>query len=201
MLTKTTDFTGLYYVPNAIDVAPDSNLTGNSTELTDFIAKYEVECLDMLLGYELSQLLQPELLKKPFDPGHAETADDKWVKLANGDAEYRGLRECIIAYVFYKFYQNDHEQYTGIGTKKLEANNTVEASVRPRAIKAWRQLYDLAIGKRFVRTVTTSIFGAGIIHGEYDSVYTSLYTYLSDNDTVYPEWVERSFLNKTQHGL
>lgn len=201
MLTKTSDFKGLYYVPNAIDVAPDSNLTGNSTELSDFIEIYEVECLDMLLGYELSQLLQPELLKEPFVPGAGDTADAKWVDLVNGKDNYRGLRECLISYIFYNFYKNDYEQYTGIGTKKLESNGSVETSVRPRAVKAWRQLYDLAIGSRLSKTVVTSIFGVGLIHGEYDAVYKSLFTFLKDNETDYPEWVERHFKNKTQHGF
>ena len=198
MLTKVEDFKGLYYIPNATAVAPGS--VGNKTQLVYDIELYENEVLDMLLGYELSTLLKLELNKKPFNTASSLTAATKWVELINGVDNYRGMREAIRAYVFYKWYQNDADQYTGTGTKKYNTQGTEIASMYPRAINAWRRFHDLTIGQSGSITLINKSIGSGVIYGEIDTVYKSLYSFLRYNDT-YPEWVERIFENKNKYGI
>ena len=200
-LTKETDFKGLYFIPNATDEAPLSNLLGNKTEILEYADQYEREALDILLGVELTDLLVPELLKEPFVSGATDTADAKWVNLVNGTGAYKGLREALVAYTFYKFYEDDHTQYTGVGTVQLEAKNSVVKDPTERAIKVWRRFYELTIGDfQKVRTIVRPI-GVGLVWGSTGSPYDSLYTFLKENEETYPEWEPTYFENRNQYGI
>jgi len=201
-LTQKEDFKGLYYIPNATDVAPNSSKLGNTTLIMQYVDKYEKDALIRLLGYDLYVLLEPELLKKPFNPDGATTADDIWLKLVNGDGKYRGIREALIGYCFYQFYEDDMSQYTGVGEKTIRSKDMVEASPAPRATKVWRQFYDLTIGNAYDHTIVINQkYGYGIIHGDTMTPYTSLYSYMRENADSYPEWEGTYFDNKTQYGF
>lgn len=201
MLTKETDFTGLYHVPNATDQAPLSNLLGNKTLIGTYITQYENESMDILLGIELADLLRVEIVKKPFDPLHSDTADQIWIDLVNGKDEYRGLGEAFIAYIFYRFYEDDQSQYVGIGEKKIESEVLAQAELSKRATRVWRRYFELTIGSSRDKTVVIRNVGIGIIYGGLDSPYHSLYTFLKAKLTTYPTWKPNYFENINQYGI
>lgn len=201
MLTTAEDFKGLYYIPNVTDTAPNSNLLGNKPLAMEYVDKYEIEALDILLGIELATLLKPELLKEPFVSGAVETADQKWIDLVNGKSAYKGLREALIAYSFYKFYEDDQSQYTGAGEKAIDSKNMIQIDPTERAVKVWRRYFELTIGESQETTIISKNIGYGIIYGGSSTPYDSLYTFMRDNDDVYPEWEPTYFENINQYGI
>lgn len=201
MLTKITDFKGMYHIPNVTDTAPNSNLLGNSKEAMDYVDQYENECLDILLGIELSDLLRTELKKKPFNPDGDTTADQMWIDLVDGKEAYRGLKEALLAFVFHKYYEDSETEYTGSGERTIKTEMYYYAKMSRRATRVWRRYFELTIGNSVEATIYVRDIGIGVIHGESNSPYHSLYTFLKDNDTTYPEWEPTYFENTNQYGI
>lgn len=201
MLVTKNDFKMLYYIPNATDIAPHSNLLGNTDKIMEYVNVYEKEALDMVLGVTLADLLVPELKKKPWNTASSLTADQKWIDLVNGKDKYRGLKEALVAYCFYKYYEDDQSQYTGIGESVTKGVAQQMADMTPRATKVWRRFYELTRGVNENATVVTRKFGLGLIWGETTSPYESLYTFLANNLDTYPEWEPTYFENITQYGI
>ena len=201
MLVKQTDFIGLYYVPNATDTAPYSNSLGNKLEIMEYVDTYEKEAIHTVLGVTLGDLLIAELSKKPFDENSSETAEQKWIDLVKGTGKYRGMKEALIAYCFYKFYEDDQTRYTGIGERTVNGSNQEVADPTPRAVKVWRRFHELTIGNSSESQVIAKSYGVGIVWGDSASPYHSLYKFLNDNKDTYPEWEPTYFDNMNQYGI
>jgi len=210
-ITKASDFVADFYIPNITDSAPLSDTIGNGVLVVDFIQQYEDEALEIILGNELATLFKQE-----FDAAEANRfkadAPAEYPVLYHGELKFRGIKRALVAYIFYHFYRMDQSQYTGIGTKELKSENTKRVSNIPLSTLAWRTWYDLVIGnfaythpwlfgENPVQKIIVKVVGTGIIYGNADSPFDSLYTYLTANAVTYPEWVGTYFRNTNQFGL
>lgn len=207
MITQASDFKAEFQIPNVTDTAPNSDLLGNASEIVDFIEKYETECLLLTLGYELYTELKPELLKLPFTAGASSTADDKWIDLVNGKAQYKGIRGILKSYIFFYFLRNDESHYSGVGVNKERAKGARQFSPRTKAVNAWREFYRLTDNgvfspKPIVRQVIgVSGIGYGVDFYGKNNAHQSLYGFLKENRTVYPNAVMSRITNMNYHGI
>lgn len=192
MIVKTTDFELDAYIPNRDD-APNSDVIGNEPELQGFIDIYEEEVLIITLGYKLYQ----ELLTQLEPDGTVKTgADAKWGKLVNGDEAYRGIKDMIIGYVFWKFVESDDSHYATVGNQKENSDNGTAYEMRPKAILNYKKFYDRAVGEFYLDPLVAnkpSIWGNLRVvmwsgtsgdSGNYISMYSYIQTHLTD----YSDW-------------
>ena len=205
-IVTNEDFTkGRFKIPNATDIAPDSNLVGNKTELGQFIEEFEEECLIITLGYVLY-----EELKTQLDPstsnGLITGADQKWDDLLNGKENYFGFKKILVPYIYYKFLENDDASYSGVGIIKESAKGARSYPARSKAVKAWRMFYKFTIGTSLAPKAwtKTSIFGNLNMfdwYGTTDSQIKPLYTFLVEEKLVYPTAVSTEFANMNFYGI
>ena len=206
MITKNQDFVGRYKIPNATDTSPNSDLLGNSTELALFISNLEEECLILVLGYTLYKELEAEL--DDSEPnGLKPTADQKWDDLLNGKETYKGLRELLIAYIFFFFLQNDESDYAGVGVVKEYGKGARSFTTRPKAVKAWRRFFELAQGVTgrpeiwSRRLIGGTSNGVGVVWTDYDNKLQPLYPFLTINEDVYPDAVMSPLKTMNYYGI
>lgn len=189
MITKNSDFKGRFYIANAEDESPNSDLVGNNEQLQLFIEEFEKKCLILVLGYTLYTELQPELLKKPFVPDATETADDKWVELVNGKANYEGLLPVLVPYIYFYFLQSDNSEHTGVGVTRDTPNGAVLYSAREKGVMAWKAFYLAAQGDYYSTLLVSKSLTPGnvlgIIYDNQEDKTWSLYKFLDVNKDVY----------------
>jgi len=148
---------------------PDSDYN----DLTAYITRYEKEILQKLLGYELWVLVEaydvttsPQRIKDIVE-GKEYTVGEytcKWNGLANDD-----LISLIAYYVFFYWLQSRSTVTGNVGELKLQSENSENASIVQKLVFAWTKLEQLAQGVGYP--------------------YDSLYSFLSENESDYPEWV------------
>lgn len=163
MIIKTTDFTLDAFIPNRDD-APNSDILGNETELQGFIDKYETEALILVLGYDMYKQLISEF---EANGDWKSTTDQKWKDLVDGDNAYKGMKEMLIGYVFYKFAESDDSHYATVGTEKEKSETSVRVEMRPKAIQNYNKFYNDAVGTYYDYPV---VRGVGSIFGNLTSV-------------------------------
>lgn len=148
---------------------PDSDYS----DLTNYITRYEKEILIKLLGYELATLVlaynvstSPQRIKDIVE-GKEYTIGEytvKWNGLKNTD-----LVSLIAYYVFYWWARNN-ATFTGTtGEMYSKGENALNAELSQRISNAWLRMEDLAQSTEYP--------------------YHSLYMFLSENESDYPEWV------------
>ena len=124
----------------------------SSTAVTDkvnwFINHYEPKFMEGLLGYELYKAFL------------AATAEARFVNLLNGEEytntsgqlkKWKGLLRTsngskfspIANYVFYEYTNSSATVSTGSGEKKVESENSVEASPKNKLFTAWNEMVDM----------------------------------------------------------
>lgn len=165
------------YFINEINLPTPYN--SDDANLDDFITRFEPDVLDRALGYELSQLVQAYA-----NPGSDQRIIDivegkeytisyngrdqsvKWKGLVNDD------KRSLIAYYVYCYYMRDMiTQTTFMGEMQAVGENATAASARGKINQAWQMLREL--------------YG---YHGQ-DQLSASLYVFLTENESDYPEWV------------
>ena len=188
MILKTTDFEYGAYVPNRDD-APNSDIIGNEPVLQGFINKYVERALVETLGWELFSLLKAELDQNGDLP---PTADQKWLDLVNGKEAYRGMKKgMLVGYVFFYFLQNDTVDYSTAGTNRVTPEGSQVERPDGKMNLQYREFYEQAIGTYYADPlVIEKEFGRyGVIWGGLSgSKYVSMYEFLRENTTTYPEW-------------
>lgn len=190
MISQNSDFIGRWNIANSHSEDPNAPLVGNTEQLQLAIDEYEPECLVTVLGYSLYEELKPELLKQPFITGAPETADDKWVDLVNGKAQWRGLKRVIVPYVYFYFMRDDDTSHTGVGIVRENPKGAVIAETRLKPVTAWREFVNEARGKSQMPKVVSHSYKyvgnvVGVIYSDYDDKYWSLYKFLYENEAVY----------------
>jgi len=188
MIVKREDFKGLLYIPNANDVAPNSNLLGNVVMLDSFIEKYEPESLILVLGYDLYKKLEAEL----ENDGTISDPNSAYYKLLNGEGRYRGLKTLIASYIYYKFIEGDDSHYSGVGNIKEKAKGAKDVGFRDKAVMAWNLFYEHTIGGFMTNHTKPHLIykrnAIGLVwDGDTNNGYQSLYSYLTDNRDEFPE--------------
>lgn len=205
-IVKNTDFTkGRFKIPNATDIAPDSDLIGNKSELGEFIEEFEEEALILTLGYTLYAEFKTQL-----DPSNSngliDGADQKWDDLLNGKENYFGLKKLLVPYIYFQFLENDESQYSGTGVIKESTKGARSYSERGKAVKAWRSFYQFTIGRSQTPNALTrpSIFGNLTMYDWYgtsDDKYKPLYVFLREEAETYPTAVPTMFENMNYYGI
>ena len=205
-IVHNSDFTkGRFKIPQATDIAPDSDRLGNKSELEEFIEEYEKDCLVLTLGWTLySELLTQ--LDDSTATGIKDGADPKWGKLVNGSDNYLGLKKILVPYIYFQFMENDESSYTGTGVIKESTKGARQYSERGKAVKAWRTFYEFTIGTSTApkATIRPSIFGNLLMYDWYgttDDKFKPLYTFLKDNAVDYPTAVSTTFDNINYYGI
>jgi hypothetical protein len=202
MITKTTDFKLDAYIPNRDD-APNSDILGNEPELQGMIDKWEPEVLVELLGYDMKEEFITAIDWAATPPALVVGADQKWMDLYKGKENYRGIKELLVNYIFYKFMESDDDHYATVGTQKEDTDSATRVSMRAKAIQAYRRFFKLAIGNFYgvqsgikpsiwgnMRVVLWSGFGYG------GSNFKSLYEWLMSKSTDFQDWSPTDFRNK-----
>lgn len=209
MIITTAYFKGSIHIDNATDVAPNSDLLGNTTELNEFIQEFVPECLIMVLGYSLFNELQNELDPQQAN-GLKDTAHQKWNDLLNGKeyqidgvtVKWNGLiysqanikRSLLADYVYFKYMENEKASM-----QENEVNNAIVTSAFPKVVKAWRRFHSLVIGSFNSPTRIHSKHGYGIDWLNTNNGLRSLYQFIQDvnniDPTTYENWTPTSFEN------
>ena len=189
-ITKNSDFVGRYAIAGAEDNEPNSE--GNNQQLQLFIEEFEPKCLVTTLGYSLYDELKPELLKKPFVPEAAETADEKWIDLVNGKDNYQGLKILLVPYIYFYFLESDDEHHSMVGVKRETPKGATRTPATKKAVIAWRAFYKNTVGQSVSNNVfaMNTIRGSvvGVIHTNTDDKFWSLYNFLNKNKDIYTNW-------------
>jgi hypothetical protein len=200
MITRTSHFVGELRIPNLEGVAPLD--LGNSEELNMFINKYEPKILIKLLGFELYK----EMLTV-IDPTTGDVisgSDEKWFSLVDGKDDYLGLRPILSNYIFAKFIKNDDSHYGGVGVVKEKSKGAENYSSRSKYINAYREYYELAVGKIAPIEVIRTRLGIGVVWSSsaYDT-YKPLRVFLDENEELFPNKVNNfnSIKNDNFYGI
>jgi hypothetical protein len=187
MLIHPSDFEFGAYVPNRDD-APNSDVIGNDPILQGFIDEYVNNCLVETLGWQLAAELIAELdVNGDLPP----TADQKWLDLVNGIDNYKGmLKGMLVGYTYFFWMQNDIIDYSSTGTQRDTSTNAVNVRPDSKMLTQYQKFYDQAIGTYHAGpTVIFNGFGTGILwRGRYMSNFKSMYEFLRENQTTYPDW-------------
>lgn len=189
MITKKEDFKGLTYIPNANDIAPNSNLLGNVTMIEFVIEKFEPKVLILVLGFDLYKLLEAEL------DANGEILDTNSIYYTllygSSDGRYRGLKDLIRNYIFFKFTEIDDTHYSGVGNIKEKAKGAVNVGFRDKAVLAWGEFHEHTIGNYYsLDNQNPTIIDKGYAIGRFwsnpNNEYQSLYGFLREEKEDYP---------------
>jgi len=149
----------------------DINIPGSDySDLDNYIARYEKEILVKLLGYELYLLVAaydgtPGVITDLVE-GKDYTVNGKvvrWNGLANTD-----LVSLISYYVFYQWMKNKVSTVSTTGNIKQKGENADNAPAIQKMTAAWSAMLRL--------------------YQSTEYPYESAYTFLSENESDYPEW-------------
>jgi hypothetical protein len=181
-LVERSYFVDELLIANSQDLAPNSNLLGNTKVLNSLIDKYERLALIETLGYDLYSELQTnlELFEGAEYQTVKESADQKWKDLVNGcdieidDFKYRfdGLKPrgtFLADYIYCKFMLNDAKNHTGVGMVSSESNNATKVNSTQKIVEVWNGMVD-----KIMDNPSQSIL--------------SLYFYLNYKTYDFPKW-------------
>ena len=173
--------------------------SGQLDNITSWIATYEDDILNKLLGYELNTLLQADL------NGTSEPTAQRFKYLVDGDTftfdfksnsitkKFNGIRNktmltSLISYYVYYQYRNETEDFnSGAGQKHSATENSIDIDVRPKLISNWNKMVEL-YGAVPYNYCDADLFINSDTYIHYNS-YASVYNFLLANIDTYPEWV------------
>lgn len=198
LLISTDDFKFGAYVPNRDD-APNSDVIGNDPILDGFIDEYVTNCLVETLGWDLWTELNDQLVNGELPPG----ADQIWLDLVNGKDNYKGmLKGMLVGYVYFYWLQNDIIDYSTTGTQRDTSANAVNVRPDSKMIVQYNKFFDQAIGQYSAGPIIIEKdYGrTGIIWGNhFGSNWKSMYEFLRENITEYPDWKPNLFINEVRY--
>ena len=142
------------------------------SDLDNYITRYEKEILIKLLGYELATLVlaynsatSPQRIK--------DIVEGKEYTVGSYTVKWNGLKNTekvslIAYYVFYWWARNNATFTATTGEMKSVSENAEAAKLTQRMSNAWSRLEELAQSTEYP--------------------YQSLYYFLIENESDYPEW-------------
>lgn len=228
MITSNIYYKADIHIPNVINPTPTVNDLSKGGELLLYISTYERDVLIKLLGYSLYKEFSDQFDVDANDQWTIKPlADQKWKDLLNGKEytidnvtyNFRGLifsegigtslinRSLLSYYVYYNFLSNDVDNYSSVGVQNETAKNATKVSAIPKAVKAWNNFYNLAVGS--YSTPHYLVNGSGTIGldwlGGDGSGERSLYEFMNDINTqtpdTYENWKPQFFDNINQFGI
>ncbi len=204
--------------------------TGNQNPLQWYIDIYEPEVLIKGLGRSLYQLFIAEFDADRDSPTYGDLlggAPQRFTDLLDGlvyqvggeDFYWNGLRfridpstnplsplrSLIAYYVYYKYVNDNVENLTNLGVAIESVKNATIVDPTKLMVDTWRQFIHL-YGEGFHNTGRHHGFN---VNGFWVTDFTgldnthevSLFRFLSDNITVYPEWRFTACANINQFGI
>lgn len=176
-------------------------LNGNESELIQFIDEKVPSLLQMILGYVNFKDLDSQIIDGVLDSG----ADQKWKDLVEGKeyvregktVKWNGLiyelgtfKSSLLAdYVYYEWLRYNVSQITGIGEAINTAKNGINVNSNQRLVDAWNRFYTKAVGYCYNTPHVYYHNGVKVIDwfGKNNIETISLFTFLKDNETDYPD--------------
>ncbi|PKN16510.1 MAG: hypothetical protein CVU66_00740 [Deltaproteobacteria bacterium HGW-Deltaproteobacteria-23] len=135
-ILTVNNFTGEYLVPNLTGLGPA--VTGNLSELTGFITKYEPEYLKQVLGATLYAVLMTGL--------KSESVDERWVELAK-KLDGSETQSPITGYVYYHWARNRVTVTGALGELEPTAENAA-----------------VVVGEKMMRAYNDSVRGGRLVY-------------------------------------
>lgn len=176
-------------------------LNGNESELIQFIDEKVPSLLQMILGYVNFKDLDSQIIDGVLDSG----ADQKWKDLVEGKeyvregktVKWSGLiyelgtfKSSLLAdYVYYEWLRYNVSQITGIGEAINTAKNGINVNSNQRLVDAWNRFYTKSVGYCYNTPHVYYHNGVKVIDwfGKNNIETISLFTFLKDNETDYPD--------------
>jgi len=129
------------YFINDINI-PAQYLTGTSELISDYIERYEKECLVKLLGYDLYKaVIADQVTYSDLINGADYTIGGytrEWVGLKNAE-----LDSLIAYYVYYHFVKDNVNSLQGVGAVISQTENASRTSPDLLMVKAWNRYIEL----------------------------------------------------------
>lgn len=205
-----TYFIREYNIPNANELQ-----TGASIQLTQYIDERVPFVLKQALGFTLFT----ELLTDMTNGVLKTDADQKWKDLVDGvtytkeDKEYRwnGLiytegtfkNSLLTPFVFYYFLKDNVSQLSGVGEVAGTSKNAESVNSNQRLVTAWNDFVLQYQGEGRFRP--HKYMHRGVFVSDYfvnrNSGFVDLITFLSDNETVYPDAQLTKYDHQNSFGL
>lgn len=222
IITGNTYFTGELYIPHANPTVTDS-VTEISTDMLEFIERYERDCLIKSLGLILYNefvtnidILEATLIDAGAQPEWDELMNGKtYVNPEGKTVEWRGIRYKNISsgvynrsflanYVYFFFEQNQEITTTNVGDAKLQPKNAILVSATDKVVNAWREFITLIQGDTGNESVILKPYGIGVDYYTGGSE-VSLYKYIKDQNTLvedtYAEFDPKTWKNMNRLGI
>ena len=200
MIIKVEDFKGDNFVPNKELIAPGGDVTGNANLLQLAIDKHEPICLIKILGFDLKEEFISNI--DPVTGGVKSGADEKWNFLLNGEEDYIGLKELLVNYIYFYFLESQESHLSGVGNMVNDPKGGKIVTSIPKAVRAWREFFELTVGNHNNPVRITRPYGIGIIwqDNEWDA-YKPLYAYLQEKAEDFPSAKPKQIKNINRYGL
>jgi len=207
MITKTKDFVGEAYVPNAAksgQLAGMANSTDNN-KLQHYINSYEKEYFLKALGVDM----YTELLTYLEEDGTwKETAPEEWKLLVDGnDTNYRGMRIPCRDYIFGFYAEYDSRKFSTSGKTDSESRTSTDIGYVRLIVDAANRVFDYTVGNGGSPTIY--IKQGGYAQGVFvdyskssESVFLSVYEFINNREhELFTEWVGQCFEQKNTYGI
>ena len=192
------------------------------SEVTNSINTYEPKILKRLLGYDLYTLLQTAWDDYPGTP-----LPDRFDELINGaifsiefrnktynlkwDGLINSAKKSLIAYNVYANYMNNEATQTNTtGVSRIQQENALQASPRPKIIYAFNRMVELygqvpksrELGFNDFKDKEDIIsFWGDSDNYLYWNIEPSAYNFLLANLNTYPEWIFSPIYKKNVLGI
>tara|TARA_R100000951_G_scaffold116799_1_gene131157 strand:+ start:6051 stop:6665 length:615 start_codon:yes stop_codon:yes gene_type:complete len=189
MITTLTTFqTGRFKIPNAVAAPLGADYTVDIQESIDL---YERRILIDALGFDLYELVADDYPLTGGEPANI-------IDLINGKNYTKdGVTVCwegllssplLPAYVYYQFLRDKQDIFTTMGVERPEAVNSVPVSSNERSTRAYIEFLEAYQGGHNTNpNIIHTSLGVGIDWMVGSNHLVSLYQYLEDNASDYPE--------------
>ena len=167
-----------FQLPQPTSIIPE---VGNGNYLTFLIQEVEDEVLTDGLGFDLYALLK------------ATPTAERFAKLINGDGKFEGVKKMLAYRIKEVYIDRNIESFTNSGVQSINADKAMKVSPQMQIA-----FYSLNFVRRYQEGYC---FEPYIFDGFIDWFERgenpnrlSLYQYLRDNQSVYPEWKIDNFI-------
>lgn len=133
------DYTFFIRNINIPNLSTDSSNIANMQKINSFIAKYEPECLNNILGYELYKVILNESSQRVTDLIQGAEYTDRCGKLQKWQGLVHDIDISLIAnYIFFYFIEATTALTTGVNTKIPKAEAGMAVSPADKMVEAWK---------------------------------------------------------------
>lgn len=209
-ITNASYYVGKRHIPNIGSDAID--LIGNDNTFQGYIDTLEREALIDALGRkEYENFISNLDVNGDLIPG----ADAKWDRLLNGHTytidgetcywdglkyEVGVMKESLLADYVYSRYVEDNQSSMGdVGMTSSKSENGMRVSANQRIVNAWNDFIKVRGGHRC--PIDYGYLGPMNLYVDQFNHNVTLYKFLDDNKTDYPDWKFKHLYYKNSFGI